>query len=363
MLSFNGWIAGISATIILISGVIIGLYCIYKSRKTHAKLLFLMGLSIVALGLIYLGLFCDFLAILLTGNNLDNTYGLVGILGYMWIPIPTICGMYIGAELMVPKIKLYVTIIYTFLAILFEVFLFLDPFGSFDFIYPETSGEDLIDDPLAYGSPVFILFFVFLLSGIVSLGFGFLIKSFQSTGLIRKKFLYLSLGFLILLIIGTLDQFPISGVILLFVRTSTIISYWLWYLGLKEVHVKEEKIILAEKAEIKKSEISLVDILSLSRPSEITAEELLYSREQLICLVCKRKIVRYTSIYACPKCKALFCENCANAIESLENACWACGEPIDKSKPVKQFKKVIKEGDVEITEKPQKEQKNDKNVS
>lgn len=64
--------------------------------------------------------------------------------------------------------------------------------------------------------------------------------------------------------------------------------------------------------------------------------------------------MRYTSIYACPECKALYCENCAKAIESIENACWACNEPLDKSKPIKLLKKEIAEGDVVITKKPQK---------
>ena len=360
MLSFNGWIAGLSASIILISGIIIGLYCIYKSRKTNANLLFIMGLGIIFIGLIYLGLFCDFLTILLTGDNLDNTYGLIGILGNMWVPPAVICGMYIGTELMMPRLKWYVIAIYGVLAIIFELFLFLDPFGSINFIEPSTPGEDLIDDPFVVGSPFFVFFFFFLFSIIVFDGFGFLIRSIQSTGIIRKKFLYISLGFLIFLIIGTLEIFPISGIVLFLVRINTVASFWLWYLGLKEVHVKEDKIILAEKAEVKESEISLVDTLSLSRPSEITEKEVSISKEKKICLVCKGKVARYN--YICPECDTFYCVNCANTLEDLENACWVCETPFDETKPVKPYKREEEIG-IEISEKSLKKSKNDKKPS
>ena len=203
-------------------------------------------------------------------------------------------------------------------------------------------------------------FFFFLFSIIVFDGFGFLIRSIQSTGIIRKKFLYISLGFLIFLIIGTLEIFPISGIVLFLVRINTVASFWLWYLGLKEVHVKEDKIILAEKAEVKESEISLVDTLSLSRPSEITEKEVSISKEKKICLVCKGKVARYN--YICPECDTFYCVNCANTLEDLENACWVCETPFDETKPVKPYKREEEIG-IEISEKSLKKSKNDKKPS
>jgi predicted amidophosphoribosyltransferase len=49
-------------------------------------------------------------------------------------------------------------------------------------------------------------------------------------------------------------------------------------------------------------------------------------------LVCRGEVLKYS--YIC-ECGATFCESCARALTDLENACWACNSPMDKSKPVK----------------------------
>ena len=43
--------------------------------------------------------------------------------------------------------------------------------------------------------------------------------------------------------------------------------------------------------------------------------------------------------YVCPDCKSFYCEKCYNALVGLENACWACDNTLDESKPVKLVKK------------------------
>ena len=60
--------------------------------------------------------------------------------------------------------------------------------------------------------------------------------------------------------------------------------------------------------------------------------------------------------YICTECGAFYCMNCSQAISNLENACWACGTPIDESKPTKPYKKE-EEVEIEISEKPQKRPK------
>ena len=70
------------------------------------------------------------------------------------------------------------------------------------------------------------------------------------------------------------------------------------------------------------------------RPNQITEEEVSISKEKKICLVCKGKLSGY-DIFVCRNCDAFYCENCARALENLENACWVCNEPIDKSKPIR----------------------------
>ena len=66
--------------------------------------------------------------------------------------------------------------------------------------------------------------------------------------------------------------------------------------------------------------------------------------------MCKNKIERLN--YICPKCLALYCVKCSDALSNLENVCWVCNGPIDKTRPVKRFKP--KEEEIKI----QNEKKN-----
>ena len=82
---------------------------------------------------------------------------------------------------------------------------------------------------------------------------------------------------------------------------------------------------------------SLINVLSISAPEKVTEEVVHFFREQNICIVCKGKIRHWNFIC---ECTALYCQKCARALEDLENACWACNLPINKSKPSKPFKEV-----------------------
>jgi hypothetical protein len=215
--------------------------------------------------------------------------------------------------------------------------LFLDPFALFDFTYPSNPGEDLIGNPLIVGSPLFILILIFFFSGLVFGGFGLLIKGIQSSGVIRKKFLLISLGFILFALIGIIDQFDISGIVYIFVRIPILCSFWLWYLGLREEPVEPEKFRPKKKVIVEKGLFRLIE-----RPAQITEEEVSISKEKKICLVCKGKLEKF-NIYICNKCDTFYCENCARAISNMENMCWVCDEPIDESKPVKPLKRAEEE--------------------
>ena len=75
-------------------------------------------------------------------------------------------------------------------------------------------------------------------------------------------------------------------------------------------------------------------------------------KERKMCLVCKGAIEGFNN-YICPKCDSIYYEKCAQALIEIENMCWSCESPIDKSKPVKPYKEEEKV-DIEISEKPQK---------
>jgi hypothetical protein len=342
MLSIDGWINGLSSVIILASGVIFGVFLVYKAIKTRAKLLGVMGIAMILLGLVYLGLTSDFIVVLIFGTNLDNSEGIIGILGYVWVAFAAIPAIYIGAELILPKFKWHITAVFCVLAIFYELILFLDTTNSFNFVYPIVPGEDLIDDPLEVGSPFYFFFLSYLGLTILFDGFGCLIKGLKAEGIIRKKLFLVSSGFLIFLSVGTFDQLHLPGIVLLFVRIPEIASFWLWYIGLREASTEKR---LKPKKEVKVEE-GLFRLVQ--RPDNITEEEISISKEKKICLVCKGKAIGITFI--CPECEAFYCVNCSQAISNLENRCWACNAPIDPSKPSKKIDKADElESDLKLT--------------
>ncbi|MFX1313800.1 MAG: hypothetical protein ACFFHD_14510 [Promethearchaeota archaeon] len=136
--------------------------------------------------------------------------------------------------LITPNKKWYLLSIYIVLTIIFELFLILDTSGSVAYDYPDPPGKNLINDNLVFTSIVGIIAVIFILSLLIFLGFGFLSKSIQSGGIIRKKFFFLSMGAFVYIIGGTIDGLFPPGIYLIFVRSSMFLSAWLFYLGLKE---------------------------------------------------------------------------------------------------------------------------------
>ena len=233
MLSEIGWVDGITASGVVLSGCIVGLFIIYKARKLEANLLFYLGLLGILAGLAFLGVFLDFLWVIFTERNMPNTYGMVGLLSYIWVAPLIVLAIHIGAELMIPKKKWYITSVYLVLMAIFEILLFLNPLGSFNFDEPEKSGEALIDYNLILTSPAGFLMIIFIVSIVIFLGFGFLIKAIQSTGALRKKFLLLTIGVFMYAIFGLLESLMEPGYLLIIIRIGYISGPLFMYLGLK----------------------------------------------------------------------------------------------------------------------------------
>lgn len=88
----------------------------------------------------------------------------------------------------------------------------------------------------------------------------------------------------------------------------------------------------------------------ISRPQTVSEEEVTISKEKKICLVCKGKVIRFNS-YIC-ECDILYCNNCAQALSKLENACWVCNAPFDESKPInlpeKQEEQILVDESTEV---------------
>ncbi|MBD3342964.1 MAG: hypothetical protein GF353_27960 [Candidatus Lokiarchaeota archaeon] len=233
MLSFVGWINAITATIVLVSGAIFGVFCIYKSKTKHARLLIYLGIAAICAGLGFLGPFCDFLSILFTGKNLDNSYGQISKLSFFWLPITVTTALYLGSQLLIPSKKWYILGLFTILGILFEIFIFFDP-NSFSFVYPDKSGEDLIDDSVNFFSPAGILTLIFAISALILLGFGFLYQGLQLEGKPRHRFFSISIGMFMYIVFAALDGLTTPGLGLIIVRIPQMVGFWLMYYGLKE---------------------------------------------------------------------------------------------------------------------------------
>lgn len=177
---------------------------------------------------------------------------------------------------------------------------------------------------------------------------GVAIASLHSEGIIKKKYFLLSLGWFLFTISTIFESSFNLVIIVLFARIGISVSLMILYLGLREEPEKRKE------AKTKKDVIIEESLFRISkRPDVITEEEVSVSKERKICLVCKGKLARY-NIYICPDCDTFYCEKCAQALETMENACWVCNTPFDKSKPSKPFKKEEEEGVVTIEENDQK---------
>jgi hypothetical protein len=228
-----GWLNGITATGVFVFSCLFGLFFIYRSRKLQINLLLALGFTYFFAGLVYIGDVSDFITILLTGTNMDNRSGIIGLINWMWFPGAILCAMYIGADLLIPEKKKYFLSIYIILSIIFELLLFLDTAASITYSNPIVPGEDLINDNLVENSYLYFIALLFLLSAIVFLGFGFLIRAIRSKGVIRKNFILLSIGIFLYTIGGILDGLFSPGPILIITRTAMIVSAWLFYIGLR----------------------------------------------------------------------------------------------------------------------------------
>ncbi|MFW9781809.1 MAG: hypothetical protein ACFFFB_05940 [Candidatus Heimdallarchaeota archaeon] len=332
ILSYLGWFQLISSMFFVSFGSIFGAFLIYGSRKSKAKLLGFMGLSIILIGFTWWGILLDSLTILLTGTHLDNSFGFFGIMTFTWIPPIAVIMIYIGTELLMPKIKWYLTGIYLVLAVIFEIYLFLDPLHTLTYKYPVVEGEHTMYAlfiPGTYLSFFSTIFYTIMLV----LGIGFYYKSNRSTGLIKRKFMLLSIA-IILFTLASIFTLVITSVIIgLITYVSFICGFWLFYLGLKEESEKIKKIRPKKEVKVKESLFRIS-----KRPDQLTEEEVTIAKEKKICLVCKGKLSGFKLAFICPKCDTLYCENCVRILSDLENACWVCNNPFDESKPTQPYK-------------------------
>ena len=227
-LNLYGWLDGFTATLIVFFGAVFSLVVLYRAKKMEAKLLIYGAFMGLFATLLWLGPCVDFFSVIFTGQNL-NPKELYGILSYMWVAPAAVFALYIGAELMLPEKKKIIVIIYTILGIIFELILFIDTTNVFEF---EIAGG-AIDASFVYGHPAFIFIVVFLLSVFLLNGIGSLRQVAKSTGVIRKKFIFISMTFILFVVVGALDAFLRPGPALFIARMGMIVCAFMLYFALK----------------------------------------------------------------------------------------------------------------------------------
>ncbi len=230
MVSPEGWLDGLTASGIILSSVIFGLLSLYKAKKLKAKLLAIAALTMFFVGCLWLGPFIDFILVLFFNTNIEPIW-VYSLFSYTNVAPALIFAMYLGGSLLLPKRKWIIVAIYIILGGIFEYFLWFQNAQSF--LYTPPGSGDLIDAEFVRNYITFYFVVIFLVSALIFLGIGFAVKAKQSTGALRKKFIYLSLGFIIFVACGALDSILKLPVAIGVVR-AVMMTFALWmYLGLK----------------------------------------------------------------------------------------------------------------------------------
>lgn len=202
-----------------------------------AKLLYYAGAMMIFIGLFWLGPFVEYIfALFLESHIQPEIY--YGWLSYTWVAPAIVIAMYLGSELLAPKKKTIIVVIYGFLGIVFVAFMYLFPsvtteplLGTFEF--DPLGPGDLLNSSFNLTSPTFWLVAIFLITVLIFEGVGFAIKAKQATGELRRKFTYLSIAFLVFVICGALDSILDPGIAIGFVRlVMATFSLWM-FLGLR----------------------------------------------------------------------------------------------------------------------------------
>ena len=113
---------------------------------------------------------------------------------------------------------------------------------------------------------------------------------------------------------------------------------------------------MAERIELAQLDVQIERMLKNRDKLSVKTheEQVTVHKDTKICLVCKGVISGFTFIC---DCDVVYCQNCAQALTNLENACWVCSAPIDATKPVKPYE----ESEIGVSHKnPEKKSKNTK---
>lgn len=337
MLNLYGWIDGITASIIVIFGIFFGFYYLLNYKKFGSKQLLYVGMILLFFGLLFLGVFCDFLFVLFTGNNIPNPDGLVARLSYIWMaPLfffeSLIWGMMIFRK---RKQRIILMIVMTMLSLITVIIMLMDPMNSFYIKPPDTSGTELIDYNTNPSSiPGILLVINYLVLYPVAL-IALFINMRNSEGIVKRRFQYFIIAILLGLSSSIIESTIVQDYLILIIGRIIFVLFFIFvHLTFREIEVVDQEIKPVKKTKVQDGLFRVSKI----EPGNVSEEDITYYKEQKKCLVCKGKAEGF-NIYVCPECDALYCQKCARSLSDLENACWSCNHPFDSSKATKPYEK------------------------
>lgn len=233
-LTLNGWLNGVSALGVVITAVIMGLYIYFRGRKLEATLLKYSGGMLIFVGLLWSGPALDFLTILTTTKNILYDWRFIyAWVSYIWVAPAITSAIVIGAELIAPNKKKFIVAFIIVVSIIFEIGLLVWPYESYTYPDPYPSGENIIDTSLNFSFFTFYALAIILVTVVAFNGIGSILKARQSTGILKRKFVLLSLGFIIFPLSAVFDTLFSAGALLFVVRMFVVVSGFLIYFGLK----------------------------------------------------------------------------------------------------------------------------------
>ncbi len=202
-----------------------------RYRREKKKLMFfvsLLGFQFVAL---YLGPFVSFWSLIFTGANIDPI--LYGQLSYTVAPLAFLNSLWLGFSIFAPQKKNMVLLIFGLSAIPYYIALY----GfSAAMIGTETevallNASGLMLD-IALKSVVLGILALYILSGMLVLGTGFIKLRLKVGGMERKRATYLAIGAFLFGIAGMLDTTISSEYIMLarmIMVTFLVVDYFGWW--------------------------------------------------------------------------------------------------------------------------------------
>ncbi len=244
---------GLSATMIVATGYIIGFKILAVWRKRQSKLMPWQSLLAFSAGSFYLGTVVSFWLLVFTDQNLQPRE-FAAIIAYTSAPLAVIAAMVIGFSMIKPSWTKPVAIIYAITGIPFLASLWFDWMGPGKEVRLDEGVGILIDIELKGIAMLFITIYILSLIIVVASGFVYLAR--HSTGEIRSRATYYAVGFYLFSICGILDTEIDLGVGMIAIRLVMVVAYLMLYKAM--IPASEKKPVVVHK---KASDYSVLDLV------------------------------------------------------------------------------------------------------